>query len=52
MLILEPGRVMLDAGNRRMAEQLDRRKIEPIVGTFGDRLRAAHLALWRESGPE
>ncbi len=49
MLILEPGRVVIDAANERIAKELERRAIQSVRARFDGRLRAAHLPLWRES---
>jgi len=49
MLILEPGRTVLDAGNVRIGGELRARGIEAIPLPFESGLRAAHQPLWRES---
>ena len=58
VLVLEPGRVVVEEGNARVIEELRRRKIDVIPLPFGEPvrrgcgLRAAHLALLRESAPD
>lgn len=54
-LILEEGRVVVDADNKRLIEELRRRKVDVIPLPFdgpirvGGGLRCAHHPLWRES---
>ena len=54
-LVLEPGRVIIDADNRRVIDELRKRKVDVIPLPFdgpirlGGGLRCAHHPLLRES---
>ena len=52
LLILEAGRVLVDTGNVGIGNELRARGIEVLPLPFAGGLRAAHLALWRESPSE
>ncbi len=52
LLVLEPGGVVVDTGNVRVGNELRARGIEVAALPFAEGLRAAHLALWRESERE
>ena len=49
LLILEPGRVVVDTDNVRIAAELRARGIETLALPFAEGLRAGHLPLLRES---
>jgi N-dimethylarginine dimethylaminohydrolase len=55
LLVLEEGRVIVDAGNGRVIEELRRRKVDVVALPFdgpialGGGLRSAHHPLWRDS---
>ncbi len=52
LVVLEPGRAVVDTGNVRLGGELRSRGIETLALPFPSGLRAAHLALSRESGLE
>lgn len=52
LLVLEPGRAVIDTANLRLGSELRARGIEAMALPCPAGLRAAHLPLWRESALE